>query len=196
MDTYVYQLKDTRYINLTNRCTNNCTFCLRNTYHGVGGYDLRLEKEPEADDIIAKLEKQGNVEKVVFCGLGEPTMRLSAMLDVAKYLKRRGSHVRLNTNGQGSAFAGRDIAPELRGVIDTVSISLNASSAKEYQKLCRSVYGEQAYSHLLNFAKSCLREGIETLLSVVDIIGENEIDACRRIAAETGANFRLRHYVE
>ena len=196
MDTYVYKLKDALYINLTNQCTNDCTFCLRNTYSGVGGYDLRLKKEPEAADIIDELKKHDDVGSIVFCGLGEPTMRLQVMLDVAEYLKDRGSHIRLNTNGQGNAFAGQDITPKMSGLIDTVSISLNASNAKKYQKMCRSIYGENAYTHLLDFAKSCIDQGIKTILSVVDIIGKDEVEACRRIAQETGAEFRLRQYVD
>ena len=100
-NTYVYQLGDATYINLTNQCTNDCTFCVRNTHDGVGGYNLWLDKEPEAKDIIDKLKELPTVEKAVFCGLGEPTMRHEVLIEVAKYLKTRGTHIRLNTTGQG-----------------------------------------------------------------------------------------------
>lgn len=196
MDTYIYKLKGAIYINLTNRCTNNCDFCLRNTHDGVGGYDLILSKEPSADDIIKELIKQDDVSMIVFCGLGEPTTRLDALLEVAKYLKSRNSHIRLNTNGQGSAYAKSNIAKRLKGLVDTVSISLNAPSAEEYQKICHSVYGQAAYEYLLDFAKDCLDQGIEMVLSVVDILGETKIAKCRAIAKSIGANFRIRNYVE
>ena len=196
MDTYVYKYKDSIYINLTNRCTNNCTFCVRNNHDGVGGYHLRLEKEPSAKDIIAELEKQDDLTKVVFCGLGEPTMSLDVLLNVARYLKRHKSVIRINTNGQANAYAKTNIAKRLKGLIDTVSISLNAPDAHEYQKYCRSIYGEEAYEHVLEFAKACIAEGIDTVFSVVDVIGEEKVEACRRIAQDVGARFRVRKYVD
>lgn len=196
MDTIIYKLKDAIYINLTNRCTNDCTFCVRNVHDGVGGYHLLLEKEPTAEEIIALLEKEENVDKIVFCGLGEPTMRVETLVEVATYLKTRGSHIRINTNGQGSAFAGEDIAKKLAGLVDTVSISLNAPNAQEYQKYCRSVYGEDAYMHMLQFAQSCVREGIDTVLSVVDVIGEQAVESCRLIAKQVGTRFRVRKYID
>ena len=196
MNTYVYDYKDAIYINLTNKCTNNCTFCIRNEHNGIGGHNLKLDKEPEAADIIEELEKRDKVDRVVFCGLGEPTMRFGVLLQTARYLKTRGAHVRINTNGQGSAYAGYDIAQKMSGLVDTVSISLNASNAADYQESCRSRYREQAYTYLLEFAKSCIAAGIETVLSVVDIIGEEEVEKCRRIVQEIGAKFRVRHYIE
>jgi TatD family-associated radical SAM protein len=196
MNTYVYKMGDAYYINLTNACTNDCTFCLRNEHSGVGGYDLRLARDPEAADIIAEFEKLPNVKEAVFCGLGEPTMCLAVLLEVAKYLKTRGVHVRLNTNGQGSAFNDEDIAPKLKGLVDVVSISLNAPNAAEYDKLCLSVYGEEGYTYMLDFARSCVEQGIETVLSVVDVIGTDEIEQCRHIAEGVGAKLRVRSYIE
>jgi TatD family-associated radical SAM protein len=195
-DTLIYRLGGAIYINLTNKCTNNCSFCLRDTYDGVGGYNLWLHKDPEADDVIRALENETNVEKIVFCGLGEPTMRIGVLLDVARYLKTRGSNVRLSTNGQGSAYAGRDIAPELKGLVDTVSISPNASDAVQYQHLCHSVYGEYGFNHMIEFAKSCIAQGIDTVFSVVDIIGQEEIARCEKIANDLGARLRIRQYIE
>ena len=195
-DTYVYRLDGAYYINLTNACNNDCTFCLRNEYCGVGGYDLKLGRDPEVADIIAEFEKLPDVKEAVFCGLGEPTMRLDVLLDVARYLKKRGVHVRLNTNGLGSEFAGEDISPRLKGLVDVVSISLNASNAAEYDRLCRSAYGEEAYDLMLDFARRCAEQGIETVLSVVDIIGPEEIEKCRTIAEGVGAKLRVRSYIE
>lgn len=195
MDTYLYKLKNAIYINLTNRCPNDCTFCVRNTHDGVGGYHLLLSKEPTADELIALLEKEDDVRHVVFCGLGEPTAALDVLLEVAQYLKTRGANIRLNTNGQGSAYAGEDIAPKLKGLVDLVSVSLNAPDAAEYHKYCRSIYGEAAHSYVIDFAKSCIREGIDTVMTVVDVIGEDKIEACRAIAADIGARFRVRSYI-
>lgn len=196
MDTYIYRYGDSIYINLTNACTNACTFCIRIAHPGVGGHNLWIKQEPEARDVIALLEAEPSVDKAVFCGFGEPTMRLNVLLEVAKYLKSRGVSVRLDTNGQGSAYNKRDITPELKGLVDTVSISLNAPDAKEYQQLCRSAFGEAAYAHMLDFARGCLKQGIETIFTVVDIIGKDKIEASRAIAESVGAKFRIRHYIE
>ena len=195
-DTYIYSMDGAYYINLTNACNNDCTFCLRNEHCGVGGYDLKLARDPEAEDIIAELEKLPDVQSAVFCGLGEPTMRLEVLLEVGRYLKQRGVHVRLNTNGLGSEFAGEDISPRLKGLVDVVSISLNASNAAEYDRICRSAYGEAAYELMLDFARRCAQQGIETVLSVVDIIGSDEIEKCRAIAQGVGARLRVRSYIE
>lgn len=194
MDTYIYEYNGAIYINLTNRCTNRCTFCIRNGHKGVDGYDLWLKKEPSAQEVIDLIKQVKDINKFVFCGFGEPTMRLDVLVEVAKYLKSRGGNVRLNTNGQGSAFAGHDIAPSLRGLIDTVSISLNAPDAADYQKLCRSRYGESSYDHVLDFAKSCVAQGIDTVFTVVDVIGEDDIEKSRKIAESIGARFRVRQH--
>ncbi len=195
-DTLIYRIGGAIYLNLTNKCTNNCTFCLRETYDGVDGYHLWLKKDPEASEVIQALEEEADVSEAVFCGLGEPTMRLEALLEVARYLKTRGSHIRLNTNGQGSAYAGRDIAPELKGLVDTVSISLNASEAVKYDAICKSIYGEEGFDHMMDFARSCIAQGIETVLSIVDLIGEEETAKCEKIAQDIGAKLRIRHYIE
>ena len=196
MNTYIYKLKNAIYINLSNRCTNDCSFCVRNNHDGVGGYHLLMDKEPSTEQIISLLEKEEDVSRIVFCGLGEPTTAIDVLIPVAQYLKKRGAQIRLNTNGQGSAYAGRDIAKELSGLVDTVSISLNAPDAKEYQKICKSMYGERAFAHMLAFAQSCIANGIDTVLSVVDVIGPDNVAACSAIAKKTGARFRVRTYVE
>ena len=195
MDTYLYHLDGAVYINLTNRCTNSCTFCIRNTHDGVGGYHLRLDNEPDAGEIITALKKENKLDHIVFCGFGEPTLRIGVLLEVARYLKTRGSHIRINTNGQGSAFAGYDIVPAMRGLIDTVSISLNAPDPETYQCLCQSIYGEDAYRHVMEFAQSCVTSGIETILTAVDVLPGDQLEDCRRIAAATGAQFRIRPHV-
>ena len=151
-DVYVYRYKDAAYVNLTNRCTNDCVFCLRRNRSGVGEYNLWLEREPEAKDVIAALKEQEEYRELVFCGFGEPTIRLDVLLKVAEYAKRMGKKVRVDTNGHASAFHHRDAAAEMKGRVDAVSVSLNAVTPKMYQKRCRSRYGEQAFFYMLEFA--------------------------------------------
>lgn len=194
MDTYVYKLGDVNYINLTNRCTNDCTFCIRRGHNGVGGYDLHLDKEPAAKDVIDILDKDKT--DIVFCGLGEPTIKIEELKEISKFVKDYGGKVRINTNGHANAFHNRNVAKELAGLVDEVSISLNGIDAAEYNKLCLSDYGEAGFNHMLEFAQECVKAGINVTLSVVDIIPEEEIEKAREIAKCIGADFRVRAYME
>ncbi len=196
MDTYLYENEGSLYVNLTNACTNDCTFCERNKNSGAFGYRLWLEKEPTADEVIACLREKdlSAYGEVVFCGFGEPIMRLDVLLEVAKYCRKEGIRTRINTNGQGNLIYGRDIAPELKPWIDTVSISLNNGTAEKYQETCRSAFGEAAFAAILEFAASCVRQGIRTVMTVVDVIPAEEIEQARALAESVGAEFRVRKY--
>ena len=187
------------YVNLTNRCTNRCTFCIRNNEEGVGGgTQLWLSHEPSVDEVTAALLEYdpSKYDEVVFCGYGEPTIRIDELIAVAKWLKEHYNvKTRINTNGHANEFHGRDVTPLFEGTIDTVSVSLNAANAKEYDKLCRSVYGEQAYEILLDFAKKA-KEHTNVVLSIVDLMGPEDIEACKKIAADAGVPLKIREYVE
>ena len=194
-NTIVYDIDDKTYINLTNECSNNCTFCLRRNHDGIENYYLWLAKKPTAKEVVSELEKR-KVEKAVFCGFGEPLYALDVLLEVAKYLKKIGASVRVNTNGQAKLIAGSSVAKKMKGLVDVVSVSLNASTAEKYQNLCRSIFGEQGFYALLDFAKELKEEGIKVVFSVVDTIGAEEIEACRKVAESVGAEFRVRTYIE
>ena len=194
MNTFVYKFGGKLYINLTNRCTNSCVFCIRERARGVSGDDLWLEREPSAAEVTAALKemKFENYGEVVFCGFGEPIIKLAEILEIGKFLKSRGKQVRLNTNGHGNLIHGRDITGELSKAVDAVSISLNAATAKEYQELCNSEYGEKGFEAMLEFARLCVPKFKKTVLSVVDTIGSAEIERCRKVCESTGAEFRVR----
>lgn len=196
MDTYLYENGRSLYVNLTNACTNDCTFCERNKNSGAFGYRLWLEREPTATDVIALLEKRSTADydEVVFCGFGEPILRLKELTAIAKYCKERKFATRVNTNGQGNLIYKRNIAPELKPCIDTVSISLNNGTAENYQRTCKSAFGEAAFEGLLSFARDCVAEGIRTVMTVVDVIPPEEIEQARQLAESTGAEFRVRKF--
>ncbi len=194
-NTIVYEFNGATYINLTNECSNNCTFCLRRNHDGIEDYYLWLAKKPTAKEVIAELEKR-KVEKVVFCGFGEPLCAFDVMVEVAKYLKGRGANVRINTNGQARLIVGEDAAERLKGLVDSVSISLNASTAKKYNEICVCRFGEEGYFALLDFARQLKKQGIRVIFSVVDTIGAEEIEACRKVADSVGAEYRVRKYIE
>lgn len=189
-----YQLGESLYINLTNRCTNKCSFCIREHADGVGGYNLWLEEEPSAQEIIEAVGDPFRYKEVVFCGFGEPTVRLEELLEVSRYLKKNYNiRIRLNTNGQANLIYGRNVVPLLEGLIDSISISLNAKNAQDYQKLCNPQYGEEAFFAVLDFIKECKKYIPELTITVVDILSREDIEECRAIARELGVNFKVRH---
>ncbi len=197
-NVYVYEFGDSLYLNLTNRCPNNCEFCLRHFKDGVSGNKLWLLKEPSFDELTEDMAlfPLSKYKEAVFCGFGEPTCNLFMMSQIGPYLKKKGMKTRLNTNGLGNLINNRKDVPKLIApYIDSVSISLNASTPEAYDEICRSKYGQDAFYAMLDFAKDCVKEGIDTTMSVVDFIGEKEIEACRRLVAETGANFRVRETI-
>lgn len=192
-NTVAYAIRDSLYINITYRCTNRCNFCTRMLSDYVKGYNLRLDKEPTAEEMILALGGMEGFKHVVFCGFGEPTLRLGPLKKVAAYAKNKGKEVRLVTNGEGDLIAGRAIAPELKGLVDRVSISLNAPNEKSYDHICHSAFGERSYEAILGFIKGCRDNGIAVEVTCLDLIGQEGVEAVKRKAVELGAEFRLRH---
>ncbi len=190
-----YPIRDSIYINLTNQCTNDCAFCARNNGFVVKGHDISLKSEPTAAEVIAALGDFHRYKEVVFCGYGEPTMKLDVLLEVAKYVKSKGKPVRVNTNGLANLYFKRDIVPELAVCVDAVSISLNSADPDEYLRICRSRFGAAAYPALLEFAGLCKQAGIATTLSVVAMPGI-DVAAAQKIADDIGVEFRARSFVD
>jgi len=196
-DTLTYEIDNNLYINLTNRCSNNCEFCVRNHLDSYDGYDLWLEREPTVDEIISEL-KTRDIEKyneIVFCGYGEPTYRYDVIKDVADYVHAFGAKTRVNTNGQGNRINGKDITADIYKYLDKINVSLNASNAKKYDADCHSEYGEEAFFDMLDFAKKCKEAGANVIFSVVDCIGEDEIKACKHLADSYGIPLRIREMI-
>lgn len=204
MDAITYPVGESLYLNITNRCTNECVFCIRNK-SGLFNqqYSLWLEQEPTTDEILKSINDPSKYEQIVFCGYGEPTIRLGALKAVSVELKfklqttnnKQGVTIRLDTNGHGNLFWGRNILPELKGRIDVISISLNAQNAEIYNKICRSLYREKAYPAVIDFIKEARKYIPKVEASVVDLpIVDKE--ACRQIAQELGVYFRVRPYYE
>lgn len=200
-DTHVYKIGNNLYLNLTNRCTNRCTFCVRDQSARYEGYSLWLEEgEPDVDgvweEICAARDANGRAfDEVVFCGYGEPTYRLSVMLELCKKIHAAGMKTRLNTNGHGNVINGRNIVPELVGRLDGVNISLNAPDEAGYNGVCRPQF-EHAFEAVLSFARECKRAGLNARFSVVDCIGEEAVARCKSIADEAGIPLRVREMID
>jgi len=190
---------DSLYLNVTNRCSNDCTFCVRRGgRYTLAGFDLRLAAEPSSQAVLAAIaaqeEEHGDrFAEVVFCGFGEPTYRLDLIGEVGRTLRAGGQTVRLNTNGQAELIAGRDPWPTLDGALDVVSISLNAPDAESYVALCQPRFGPQAYEALLRFATRARDHVDEVTLTVVGFtLDEAAIQRCAQIADSLGLGFRIR----
>mgnify|MGYP004641070151 CR=1 FL=1 len=201
-ENFVYRYGDNLYVNLTNKCCNSCDFCIRKNGDGIGDSGcLWLDREPAAKECIDLIEKFLHEEKgfneVVFCGYGEPLMRFDTVMEVCRYIKKNSNaSIRINTNGHANHCAGRDVTPEMKGLVDTISISLNASTAAEYQKICKCDFGEDGFWEMLDFAKKAKEYVPHVVLSVVDVIGKDEIEACRKIVQDIGVEYRVREYSE
>ncbi len=198
-DTYAYVLDGNLYINLTNKCSNGCDFCVRNERASYYGNYLWLRHgDPTPEKVIAAVNGMGDLSRfkeVVFCGFGEPTYRVEEMTALCDYFHSKGLATRLNTNGQGNLINKRDIVPELKNKIDLVNVSLNASCAEKYQKICRSQFGESGFDAMIEFAKLCKRNGVNCRFSIVDCIGEEEVEACKRLAESARVPLYIRKYI-
>lgn len=191
-----YKIRDSLYLNITNACTSACTFCVRYYSDYVKGHNLRLKADPSYEQIIAAIGDPKRYTEVVFCGYGEPLLRLDMVKKVAAYVKSQGVRVRIDSNGHGNLIHGRSIAPELKGLIDAISISLNADTKEKYAKICQPKYGPSTYDEVKRFVRECKAAIPRVAVTVVALPGV-DIEACRKIAAdELGVELRVRKYDE
>lgn len=196
----VYELDKKIYINLTNRCTNECIFCLRQDKDDVCGQKLWLETEDfTADDVIEQLKNFELSSEVVFCGYGEPMLKFEVLRQVAKYIKSNFPNIkiRVNTNGHANFVYKKDVVPELVGLVDEFSVSLNGTTSYEYDELSQPKF-DDAYDEVKKFIKCSSKAGIKTVASVVDgYKGRRlDIDRCGEIANELGAELRIREWIQ
>lgn len=189
-----YPLHDSLYLNITNRCPNSCAFCIREGKTGVG-YDLWLEREPSTAEVINAIADPSSYREIVFCGYGEPLLRPEVVEEVSKWLKGWPIQVRLNTNGLADLFLGYDVLPGLEGLIDVISISLNADNAELYQRITGSSFGNAAFPAVLDFARRSRDYIPKVILSIVDYPGVDPGKA-KSIADDMGVEFRTRKYLE
>jgi len=194
----VYWLEDNLYLNITNRCPNNCFFCLRKFKSGVGGFNLKLREEPQPEEVLSEIERVINRKswrEIVFCGFGEPLERLDCIIQVAMLIKaRHGIAVRINTNGQGLLLnKGRNVIKELKEAgVDKLSISLLANDKSTYDYICKPTL-ENAFESVIEFIRKAKSE-INTEVTAVTI-PEVDISKVRELANMLDASFRTRQYI-
>ena len=199
--TITYEVDTGLYINVTNRCTNRCEFCIRNNGDGAYGSDsLWLEREPTVDEVLSDVFSRDltKYSELVFCGYGEPTVRLNDIREIALGIKKRypSIKIRVNTNGHSDLILGTDTAPLYKDAFDVVSISLNTPNADKYVEMCHPVYHKAAFDVLLTFAKNVNNYVQKTLLSVVrQTLTDRELEECYKIAADLGVTLKVRDYI-
>lgn len=198
--TLSYEIDGSLYLNITNKCPCSCTFCIRSNGDGAYGSEpLWLEHQPTFEEIKADLEKRrlGEYKQIVFCGYGEPTCELELLKQTAEYIKSVCSvPIRINTNGLSDLINGRETAAELSGLIDCVSISLNASTKEVYDKVTRPSFKDKdCFAAMLKFAGDVKKYVPQVMFTVVDVIGEEEIERSRKIAESVGVRLRVRELI-
>ena len=188
------------YVNLTNKCNCACTFCLRNMKEMAEQSSLWLKEEPSVHEVKSLLDELpwDMVSEIVFCGFGEPTCRIDAVVELLKYVKETHPEVktRLNTNGLSDLMYGRSTAGDFAGgILDTISISLNASNKERYLELTRAKYGIESFDAMLRFAVECKEYVPNVVMTVVEKVeNQQEIDLCQKICDDRGLKLRVRIY--
>ncbi len=191
--TIAYALRGNCYLNVTSRCTLRCGFCPKfNHTWVIGGADLRLHQEPSMDQVLATVGEPRIYQEIVFCGLGEPTLRLYDVLDIAAALHQRGARrVRIDTDGLANLVYGRDVTPDLEGPIDALSISLNAQNEEIYDRHCRPTL-PHSYAAMLEFADRARDFVPDITLTAIDGLEGVSMAACEEVARRLGVKFRRR----
>ena len=197
--TVTYIVDGALYINVTNRCTNNCDFCIRKNGDGAYGSDsLWLLREPTEEEILSSVFSHdlSTFSEIVFCGYGEPSIRLDTVISVAKKIKEKYPiSVRINTNGHSSLYHGYNTAPQYQGAFDSVSISLNTPSSERYDEICHPDFSD-SHEAMLSFAAEVKKYVPTVILSVVkDFLTADELTECQKIADSLGVRLKVRDYI-
>ncbi len=191
-----YQIRNSLYLNITNRCTNSCIFCAKFSNFIIKGHELKLDHEPSVSEVKQAIGDPTRYAEIVFCGYGEPLLRLDLIKEISRWLKDQGVSVRINSDGQGNLVYGRNILPELTGLVDAISISLNAPDAENYHHLCHSTFGaEQSYQAVKDFLQQAAQYIPEVIATAVTYPGV-DIAACEQVARELGVKFKARKYIK
>jgi TatD DNase family protein len=188
----VYKIRDNLYLNITNRCTNKCGFCVKFHTQYVKGHNLGLEKEPTKEELKEAIGNPAQYKEIVFCGFGEPLLRLNLVKSVASWIKQQGGMVRINTNGHGNMIHKRNILPELQGIVDSISVSLDAHDEETYKRICRPAF-KDAFREVLNFIREA-KKYIPNVQATVVELKDIDINKCKAIADEIGVKLKIRKF--
>lgn len=196
--TITYIHKNNLYVNITNKCPNDCDFCVRNV---EGSFDnsMWLEKELTSEEIVKDIFSWdlNKFNQLVFCGFGEPLENIDDILAVCKDVKEKSKiHIRINTNGLANKIHDTDVTPLFASLVDSISISLNAKNAEDYDSICHSVFGLAAFPAILDFSQRCKLYIKDVQLTVIDCLPASDIEACKKIADNLGVKLKIRKEIK
>jgi len=187
-----YKIRNSLYLNITDRCTLVCQFCPKTQgVQQVHEYDLTLEQRPQVDEIIQSIGDPRTYDEIVFCGYGEPTLRLKVLKQVAGWIKEHGGKVRINTDGLANLVNKRNVLPELKGLVDALSVSMNAQEESVYNKHCQPAL-PGSFQAMLDFLQQAPGWIPNVTATAIDGLADVDIDACKKLARERGVEFRRR----
>ena len=190
--TISYTIGDRLYLNITDRCTLECAFCPKhNDSYQVHDYDLSLDHRPTQEEVIAAIGDPAAYSEIVFCGYGEPTLRLKVLLSTAAYIKSAGGRVRVNTDGLANRVHKRNVLPELAEFVDALSVSMNAQNEQVYQQHCLPAL-PGSFPAMLEFLQLAPHYIDDVTATAVDGLEGVDIKACEALARECGVGFRRR----
>ena len=196
MNTISYVMGNNLYLNITNRCMMACPYCIKHKWaNDFRGNDLKLEKEPSVSEVIKAVGDPAKYGEIVFCGYGDALVKLSEVKEIAKWIKDNGGKVRINTAGLANRYHGKNILPELKGLVDAVSISLNGTTAKEHYEINRPMFGEESFDKIIKFAKEAKNYIPEVVITAVELPGL-DVSKVEKIAKDSDISFRLRRYLD
>jgi TatD DNase family protein len=195
MNTISYVLGKNLYLNITNRCMMACPYCIKRKWSNkFNGNNLKLEKEPSSKEVIESIENPKKYNEIIFCGYGDPLVRLDEVKEISKWIKDHNGKVRINTAGLANRYHSKNILPELKGLVDIVSISLNGTTPQEHNRLNNPIYKEESFNEILNFAKEAKNYIPEVVITAVKFPGF-DVSKVSALAKKIGARFRSRPYL-
>ncbi|MCA6079683.1 MAG: TatD family nuclease-associated radical SAM protein [Endomicrobium sp.] len=196
MNTVSYIFEDNLYLNITNRCMMACPYCIKHKWaNKFRGNDLKLEKEPSCKEVIGTIGDPKKYNEVIFCGYGDSLVNLKTVKEISKWIKENGGKVRINTAGLANRYYGKNILPELKGLVDIISISLNGSNPKEHNELNQPMFKEESFHEIVKFAEEAKNYIPEVVITAVKFPGF-DILKVEEIAKEIGVKFRARAYLD
>ncbi|MCA6070035.1 MAG: TatD family nuclease-associated radical SAM protein [Endomicrobium sp.] len=195
MNTISYVFGKNLYLNITNRCMMACPYCVKRKWSNkFNGNNLKLEKEPSSKEVMESIENPKKYNEIIFCGYGDPLVRLEEVKEIAKWIKDNDGKVRINTAGLANRYHGKNILPELKDLVDIVSISLNGATPQEHNRLNNPIYKEESFNEILNFAKEAKNYIPEVVITAVEFPGF-DVSKVSALAKKIGVRFRSRPYL-
>ncbi|MDR3071377.1 MAG: TatD family nuclease-associated radical SAM protein [Endomicrobium sp.] len=196
MDTISYVFGDNLYLNITNKCMMACPYCIKHKWaNKFNDNDLKLKKEPSCQEVIESIGDPKKYNEIVFCGFGDSLVNIEAVKEISKWIKEHDGKVRINTAGLANRYHGKNVLPELKGLVDIISISLNGSNPKEHNELNRPMFGEKSFDEVLKFAKEAKKHIPKVIITAVEL-PEFDVSNVKTIANEIGVPFRIRSYLD